>query len=284
MTEIKKKISDIVKIELTKCTKCGKCLRLLGGYCLEEIDGFPSIDRMICNACQKCVSICPPQAINVNGAYPTEIRKEPGISDIDFIKVIEKRRSCKKFKAKDVPEELLKKIISVAKYAPNQDKNIRLLVIDNKEMIQRIDERAIRYVKKYYNLLFGNNIVTWLCSLFYKKMNIIKKKMERDLLQRKKVIKDNTPVLLILTGNKRMPAIRGSAYCILSTMMIMTEIVGLSSCFMDSLQLAMNDRKTRRYLGLSQDVLGVLAIGYSDEGVINIPRGYELEIDRNIFV
>lgn len=284
MNEIKMEISDIVKIDLTKCIKCGKCLRRLDGYCLNEIDGFPSIDRNICNACQKCVSVCPSQAITVNDIYPEKIREGKTISSVDFINVIEKRRSCKQFKAKEVPEELLKTIISVAKYAPNQDKNIKLIVVDNKDTLKRIDEQAIRSVKKYYDWLFGYKIITWLCGLFYKKMSVIKKKMERDLVHRKHVIKDNTQVLMILIGNKRMPAIKGSAYCILTTMMMMTEIVGLSSCFMDSLQLAMNDKKTKKYFGISQDVLGVLAIGYSNEDIINIPRGYEIETYRNSFV
>jgi len=67
----------------------------MGGYCLDEIDGFPSIDRKICNACQKCVSICPVQAISVNGVYPIKINVNNGINQFDFTKIMEKRRSCK---------------------------------------------------------------------------------------------------------------------------------------------------------------------------------------------
>ncbi|MGE5604490.1 MAG: 4Fe-4S binding protein, partial [Bacteroidota bacterium] len=35
------------------------------GYCISSDSGYPVFDERVCNTCQKCVSICPSQAIMV---------------------------------------------------------------------------------------------------------------------------------------------------------------------------------------------------------------------------
>jgi hypothetical protein len=39
--------------------------------------------------------------------------------------------------------------------------------------------------------------------------------------------------------------------------------------------------KLRRKFGIREDVLGALVLGYSDEQIVNIPQGYELDITFN---
>ena len=50
---------------------------------------------------------------------------------------------------------------------------------------------------------------------------------------------------------------------------------------MDSLKLTINSNKQiRDMIGIKKidKVLGVLAFGYSDEKIVNIPRGYEVNL------
>ena len=69
----------------------------------------------------------------------------------------------------------------------------------------------------------------------------------------------------------------------LAIMMIMAESLGVGSCCMDSIQLSLNSNISKKHFRIKEDVLGVLSLGYSNEQVINIPRGYEPEINYNMF-
>jgi MinD superfamily P-loop ATPase len=53
----------MITVEQKSCTRCGICLKEFEGYCMSNDNGLPVIDRRICNLCQKCVAICPQQAL-----------------------------------------------------------------------------------------------------------------------------------------------------------------------------------------------------------------------------
>jgi nitroreductase len=253
------------------------------GYCIVESDGYPVFDLEICNTCQKCVAICPSLAIMVNNTYSDKIVDSIKNHSIDLLPLLEKRRSIKHFTDKSIPREILDKILSVAKYAPNQNKNISILVIDERGLLGEIDAYAISFVKQMHRMLFGFKPFTLFCSLFYGQMTVIKKKMEYDLNVKRHVIKENTQALIILTGNKWIATTFGSSIFMLATMQLMAESLGVGSCPMDSLLLTLNGkRRLRKKLKIEDNVLGVLSLGYSSENIVNIPRGYEAPIRWNM--
>jgi MinD superfamily P-loop ATPase len=114
----------LISLDKEKCLKCGVCSARMKGYCISAEDGFPIFNDILCNTCQKCVAICPSQAIMVNGIYPQKITDESILDPQMILSMLEKRRSIKKYSDKEIPREIIEKIISVAKYAPNQNKNI----------------------------------------------------------------------------------------------------------------------------------------------------------------
>lgn len=250
-------------------------------YCITEKDGFPVFDESICNTCQKCVSICPAQAITVNGIYPDKIDETRNIDFEQIYYLFEKRRSIKHYMDKTIPKEIIEKIVSAAKFAPNQNKNLSVLVIDDKLLINEIDKAAITFVKKMYRILFGLKPVESIIRLIYKDIGALKKKMEHNSFQR--VINENTQVIIIVTGNKRVAVTASSAHYMLATMMCMAESLGVGNCLMDSIYVTLRtNRKLRKRLKIEEDVLGVLVLGYSNENVKNIPRGYEVNVRWNI--
>ena len=94
-------------------------------FCIAGKYGYPVFDYSVCNECMKCVSICPSMAIMVNDTYPDKISdsgKTP--SSEELVSLIKRRRSIKNFKDKRIPKKVLLKIVSAARYAPNQNKNI----------------------------------------------------------------------------------------------------------------------------------------------------------------
>jgi nitroreductase len=253
------------------------------GYCISEKDGYPVFDYNTCNTCQKCVAICPSQAIMVSNTYPEKIEKANANNNLALIALLERRRSIKHFVDRPIPKEALEKILSVAKYAPNQNKNISILVIDDKVLLAEIDSFAMAYVKSMYRLLFGFKPFTMFFNLIYSQMAVIRKKMEHELNFTGHVIKENSQALIILTGNKRIAATYGSSQYMSATMLFMAESLGIGSCPMDSLLLTLNGkRKLKKKLKIEGSVLGVLALGYSAENIVNIPRGYEVPVRWNI--
>jgi Fe-S-cluster-containing hydrogenase component 2 len=138
------------------------------GYCISEQDGYPVFSESLCNTSQKCVAICPFQAIMVDGNYAEKIVDEVSIDESEFVKFLERRRSIKTFKEKGIPKEIIEKIINAAKYSPNQNKNLSVKVINDKELIKEVDKYAVKFVKRIYKLMFGWKIAEMFISLFYR--------------------------------------------------------------------------------------------------------------------
>jgi len=134
-------------------------------------NGYPVIDYEICNQCQKCIAICPHQAISMNNIPPTKITNElikHKIRYDEIITLLRFRHSTKKFDKRDIPKDIITKIVSSTKYTPNQNKNIDVLIIDDPELIQIIDLYALKFVKRLYKLMFSLKLITKFIGIFFK--------------------------------------------------------------------------------------------------------------------
>jgi nitroreductase/NAD-dependent dihydropyrimidine dehydrogenase PreA subunit len=272
----------MITLDKEKCTQCALCITRFHGYCISEKDGFPVFDHSLCNLCQKCVAICPSGAIMVNHTPPEKITKREHVKPGDLYQFFRQRRTIKVFRDKKIPREILQKFIDIAQYAPNQNKTIDMTLIDDRNLINIIDKQAYSFFMRIYRFLFSFTPLELFIRLFYRDLLVVKKKMEHDLFINKGIVKKGTQVLIILTGNKLAPAVEGSAYCLLAAVMYYAESAGIGTCFMDALKIAINgSKKLKRRLHLHQPVLGVLVCGYPGEKIINIPRGYNINVRWN---
>lgn len=274
----------MVTVDNSRCTGCGICLSFCGGYCIHDQDGGIVIDDSVCNDCQKCISICPQMAFSYDGVLPERIKEPLGIGPGDLMELLTRRRSVKHFADRKIPRDLLSDVAGAAQYAPTMNKAIELRIIDDAAILRRIDGAAIRRVTKMYRWLFRFRIITGFVSLFADTMPVIKRKMERDLYERQGIMKDHTQALILVTGSTKMPVTESSGQYYLANMILYAETAGLGSTLMDSLKITLNkDRSLRQWLGIpaGQTVLGVLALGYPAEKIINIPKGYEIDIRWN---
>lgn len=268
----------MITLDKERCTKCGTCISMFKDFCISESDGYPVFDEQICNTCQKCVAICPARAIMVNGVYPDKMDRESVMTPDQLERFLERRRSTKIFRDKPVPHDVVERIVASAKYAPNQNKNIAAHVVTDRELLNQIDQAALGFVRTFRTLLFGFRPVTAFISLFTRGLPVIRKKMERDLVHRGSVVKKNAQVAIILTGTRKEPVTKHSAPYLMATMGLMAESLGVGTTLMDSLLLALRlNRKLRARLAITDDVLAVMLLGYSAEGIVNIPRGYEVD-------
>ena len=272
-----------IAVDTERCTKCGTCLSLYDGYCMSDVDGYPVIDTEICNLCQKCVAVCPSLAITVNGARAEQITDgTPVVSPEQLERFLERRRTTKRFGDRPIERSVLARIAGAATYAPNQNKNIDLRIVDDQRFLRLLDECAMRWARRLYRVLFGFRPLTRFFGLFSSGLPQIRKKMERDLYREKRILKEGTQAVIILTGRRRVPVTQESAHYLAATIMLMAESLGVGTCLMDSLARVLgSNRGLRRTLGIRADVLVVMALGYSAEGVVNIPRGYEVRVAWN---
>ena len=156
----------MITLDKQSCAKCGVCLENFGGFCMVADDGSPAVDRLICNLCQKCVAICPHQALRVNGVKPRIAEGEPAVPPDALEELLARRRSIKRFADKPIPRELLLRAAQVGRYAPNQYKNIDVIIIDDKTVLRDIDRMAMDSVRKWYRWLFGFKPLELFFSLF----------------------------------------------------------------------------------------------------------------------
>jgi nitroreductase/NAD-dependent dihydropyrimidine dehydrogenase PreA subunit len=277
----------MISLDVEKCNKCGVCIEQFKFYCISSKDEMPVFDYQICNQCQKCISICPHQAISLNGKNPTKITSKLNIKQEDLIELLERRRSCKKFKDILIPRETLIDIANIARYAPNQNKNIDIIVIDNKEIINKIDMLSYDFINRIYRfLILPAKKVTGFLGFKINQLDIIFKKMNLDINIRKKILKDNTQAIYLTIGNPKVSVTKESSPYLLSTMLIYTESLGIGSCLLDSIKLTSNySKKMQKLLGIPKGlkVLGALSVGYSAEKIFNIPRGYNIKVYFNKF-
>ena len=274
----------MVSIDNDRCSNCGICYELYGGYCIALKDDKIEIDYSVCNECQKCIAVCPMMAFSNNGKPPRRIEKPIDIKPEQFEELLQRRRSIKNFKKTKIPKEVLGNLARIAQYAPTMNKKIEMIIIDDEDMIKLIDEAAMSYVRKYYNILFNRKIVLKFCQIFSDTLPIIKRKMERDLFNRGQVIKNNTPALMLLLGDTRIPLSESSAQYYMANMILYAQLIGLGSCPMDSLKLAINhNKKVKDRLKIPRNfkVLGVLAVGYPHERILNVPEGYKMNVGWN---
>ena len=266
----------MITIDIEKCTHCGICISNFEGYCIINENDTPLIDYEICNQCQKCIALCPNQAILMNNVIPQKINGLEKIGYEDLISLLKLRRSTKSFVQQDIPKDIVEKIVDSAKYAPNQNKNIDILIINDSQIIQAIDKNALKFVKRWYGMMFSFKPITGFISLFAKSLHVIKKKMARDIFIKQKVVKENTNVLLIAIGNPKTPVTEMSAQYLLSTMILSAVSLNIG-CTLIKLTIN-NNKKVKNMLGIKKTdkALGVLALGYSNEKIINIPQGYEI--------
>ncbi len=270
----------MVKINYEKCNKCGVCINRFKGFCINVESGMPKIDYSICNQCQKCIAICPFQAIMINDKPPIRIEKPLKIEINDLLELYRRRRSCKKYKDVYIPKEVLADLASVAKYAPNQNKNIDIIIIDEKKLLDEIDTEAYKLVVKIYKVLSFFKVL----KLFSKALTTQIKKIEHGVSTHKHVAYENTKAMFLMVGDPRIPVTEASAQYMLSLIILYAEALGIGSCLMDSFKLSINSNKRlRRKLGIPKNmkILGVLTLGYPNENIVNIPDGYNVKISWN---
>lgn len=152
-------------IDQSKCNLCGACVEVCKDFSL-----FIEGDKLLvsnkplfgCMACGQCAAVCPTGAIIVDGRTlsPHDFINQP-IKQVrakydSLLNLLVSRRSIRDFKDKEVPEELIQKILDAAVTAPMglPPSDVGVLIFSGKEKVRAfsfdfIDE--LKKMKKYFS-------------------------------------------------------------------------------------------------------------------------------------
>ena len=130
----------MIKIIPELCIKCGYCVETCPSNIFKMDQDIIQVGlEDYCILCGHCIAICPEDAIRHDKLDYTqflEVSRTQKISSQDLYTLFQTRRSVRNFAEKEIPRELLKQLISEARYAPTGSnlQNIEYLILQNKSM------------------------------------------------------------------------------------------------------------------------------------------------------
>ena len=251
---------SIIGIDKEKCSNCKQCIQ-------ECVSGYFSVNENkevmfnenlpACNICGHCIAICPENAILTEDL--DDIESFPGIDSPEaiitydnFYKLIRAKRSIRRYKTKNVPQELIEKVFKVMRYAPSGG-NARLwryLDISDPEKIEELSDAIVKAMYRYRGFESEDEAL-------------------KSIKSRGRNVFFNAPHLIVLyyeTVEKigTMIGLRGNdAGIALTYGMLAAETLGLGSCWIGGLQIAIPmNREMMNILGIKGYVLGAFTLGY----------------------
>ncbi len=173
-----------------------------------------------------------------------------------MLEFIKSRRSTRKFKEMQVPENLLDQVIEAGRYAPSggNSQSTHFIVVENKEVLRELADLA---KQEFAKMEITENT--------YKSLvNSINASKGGNY-----VFHYNCPVLIITANKKDYGNNMVDCACALENMMLMANALDLGSVWINQLRW-LNENPVilskMKELGMADDerVYGALAVGYPD--------------------
>lgn len=149
---------SVINIIDDRCIVCGKCVEVCKDFSLDIVEKKLVITTnpvFGCVGCGHCMAICPVNAIEISG-------REISASDLfelpppehaasfeQLSALLKRRRSLREFSDKEVPKEIIDKIIKAASTSPMgvPPTDINLLVLESRDAVKRFTVDFCQYLK-----------------------------------------------------------------------------------------------------------------------------------------
>ncbi len=143
----------LLTVDKEKCILCGACADVCPSRIISVTENGPGKtgDRT-CIACGHCVAVCPVRALdNRRNRLENQVEltgfKLPAAQEME--KILRSRRSCRVYHDKAVPEELVRKLLDVARCAPTggNTQGLSFLVFSGREKLDAFAEAIICWME-----------------------------------------------------------------------------------------------------------------------------------------
>lgn len=144
-----------VVIDSNICTGCEACVTVCGRDCFTMANDVAKAraDKTNCHCCGHCVAICPVGTVlhdRMNMEEFVELENADEITTERFVQFLKKRRSHRYFQDRELPWELLMKLVDVCRYAPtgSNAQSVEVLIITDRQKIRRLSELSVDYFRQ----------------------------------------------------------------------------------------------------------------------------------------
>jgi len=323
------------ELDETKCNGCGRCVKTcpIQLLMLDNGKARPNnrYDHFRCITCQNCVSVCPEGAIRIEGGYrvskgfwknehlydgqKTPPEPMPHTKNRPFEayahelteteRVIYKRRSIRLYKKKQVPREMVQRVIEAGRFAPSAGNNQpwKFVAIQNREVIGEINEKCKNFIrlimrgtmpkpwlekkvpgKKNARLSVGQTLLTnllirWRAGDLDPRarggMNTVTSDPDYDIFL-------GAPTLIILLADKRgIGSIDLDTGICAQNMVLAAHSLGLGTCYIGLIDGLMMYPSFREKLGIIPpfEIVTALTLGYPQGRIDNIVEREQARIE-----
>ncbi len=266
-------------VDPKKCKRDGLCVAECPGLLIEikGEDGFPTPiaeAENLCINCGHCVSICPQGALSLKTMAPKDclpMRKELNLSPEQAEQFLRSRRSIRSYKKKQVPRDLLTRVIEIARFAPTggNTQPVHWLIIEDTKEVKRLT----------------GLVADWQRTLLQEGTDyLLRMRMERIVKAWDKGIDRicrDAPHLIVAHGLATLPATQSSCIIALTYLELAAISLGLGTCWAGYFNTAANSYPPLlTALALPQDHLpyGAMMIGYPKYNYQRLPLRNEPRI------
>ena len=273
----------MILIDQNKCKLCGQCVEICHQNCMTITDQTLSINYEICSTCTQCIAFCPRQALAWDGIAPIpfDVSRLPSPEQLD--ELFKQRRTVRVFKDEAIDRVLLDEIVSYGIYAPTNNYDLRAVVVDDKAIMDALDQILTSFVAKMYKILFRPKLVFNLLQQITPMINPKDKaKMESALARGYNFLAP--PAMIFIIGDKRVGLSEASAQYALYNIILFAQTKGIGSRLRGHGQLFFDRSKAaREQLALQkhEHILGMVELGYPAVKFRNKVNGKKLPFRWN---
>ncbi len=274
----------MIRIDEEKCTDCAICYEVCPDYVfslnknnMQKVTvRFPDL----CCSCGHCVSICPVDAITHESLSQDDFleitAENTEIQSSDLQTLILSRRSIRKYKDKQIPDEIINQLIECARHA-GSGSNLQsesFAVIKDKNFLKKLETVVIDSVwnggikffkgKGLMHYILTKKFGVELTKQYGKYHKLIKRRRENN--ETEGMIFRGAPAVIVIHGLKENYLGQTNSALALRNIELMAQTLGLGSCHVGFLVSAadMKTKKINKIMGLdsSRKIYGALMIGY----------------------
>jgi NAD-dependent dihydropyrimidine dehydrogenase PreA subunit/nitroreductase len=277
----------MIKIEQEKCNACGLCVRICHEYCMKLDNGILTIDYKYCSTCTQCIAICPEQALTWDGVKPDFFDRSLYPDPSQFGELLKERRTIRDFTNRKIDRSLLEEIAGYAVYAPTHNFNLRIIIIDDDNIIKLVDSLVLKFSVKLYKWLYKSKIISSLMKFVtpYFESEFLKAKTKLESAKKRNSGFKSTPAAIVLIiGDKRIPLSLESAQYALYNIDLYAQTKGIGCRNLVGNQMILNrSRNFRKLIGLNKNdmIFGTILLGYPAVKFKNKVYGKKLSIQWN---
>jgi nitroreductase len=231
--------------------------------------------------------VCPRQALSWDNSPPVPFDKKQFPTSSQLDELFKERRTIRDFKKKRIERALLEEIVNYGIYAPTNNFNMRVIIVDDNQLIEQFDRVIYNFGSKLYSFLYKPKIISAIIKFITPTRRFeylkAKPKLEKSI-ERGRAFKSFPAALVFIIADKRIPLSLESAQYALYNMDLFARSKGIGCRNLVGNQMILNKSKlVRNLLGLEKHkkIFATMGLGYPAIKFRNKVVGKKMKIQWN---